>query len=76
VLGGQLEHDAEILGLAGQLLGAGDESGEVGALPDQLLSAAVILPEARRAYLGLERGEACLLGRDVKDASGARPRAG
>ena len=76
VLGGQFEHHAEVFRLARQFLGAGDDSGEIGSLADQLLSAAIVLPEARRAHLGLESGEACFLGRDVKDASGARPRAG
>jgi len=76
VLGRQLEHHTEVLGLTGQLLGPGDEARDFCPLADQLLSAAVVFPERRSAHLGVERSQTGFLGRDVKDASGALPRAG
>jgi hypothetical protein len=73
-LGGELEQDLEILGLGGELLDAGDGTREIGPLADQLLGAPVVVPERRRAHLGVERGQAGLLARDVKDAPEARRR--
>src|SRR5437764_941485 len=73
-LGGKLEHHAEVLGRGRELPDAGHRAGELGALPDELLGAPVVLPEGGRRHLGVERGEATLLGRDVKDAPGAHRR--
>ena len=73
-LGGELEHHAEVLGRGRELPDAGHRAGELGALPDELLGAPVVLPEGGRRHLGVERGEATLLGRDVKDAPGAHRR--
>ena len=69
---GQLEQDVQIGDLGGELADAGEGARELGALADQVLRAAVVLPEGRRRHLGVERGHPLLLGRQVKDASGAR----
>ncbi len=58
---GQLEQDGEVVGLGGQLADPADGARQLGALADQLLGAAVVLPEGRRAHLGVERGQPLLL---------------
>ena len=47
---------------------------QLGALADQLLRAAIVLPERRRGHLGCRARRAAAPCRDVKDASGARRR--
>src|SRR5437899_1579646 len=63
----------------GGLRGAGDQlvqptdvPPELRALPDEVLGAAVVLPEGGRRHLGVEGGKPLLLRRNVKDAPGAR----
>ena len=75
-LGRELQQHAEILCLAGQLREARHRAREIGTLADQLLGATIVLPEARRAHLHVQRGEPLLFGRDVKDAPEARRYAG
>src|SRR5207302_8832717 len=53
----QLEEHAEVLGARRQLLQPTDAPAELRALADELLSAAVVLPEGRRRHLPFERGE-------------------
>src|SRR5205823_10434749 len=72
----QLEEDAEVGGLAGELVDAGHGTGQIRPLADQLLGAAVVVPEGRRGHLGVELLQARFLAGEVKDAPGARPRAG
>src|SRR5207244_9364427 len=62
-------------GLLAELAYTRDHALQLGALADQLLGAAVVLPEARRSHLGVELAEALFLLRDVKDASAAHRRA-
>ena len=69
----QLDEDAEVGGLAAQLVDARDRAREVGPLTDQVLGSAVVVPEGRRGHLGVELLEARFLAGQVKDAPGARP---
>src|SRR5712692_2117542 len=71
-LGRELQQHVEILCLAGQLREARHRAREIGTLADQFLGATIVLPEARRAHLHVQRGEPLLFGRDVKDAPEAR----
>jgi len=71
-LGRKLEEHGEVLGAGDQLLQPTDVPAELRALPDEVLGAAVVLPEGGRRHLGVEGGEPLLLRRNVKDAPGAR----
>src|SRR3989475_1871281 len=71
-LGRELEEHGEVLGAGGQLLQPADAPAELRALPDELLGAAVVLPERGRRHLCVERSEPPFPRGDVKDAPGAR----
>src|SRR2546425_5298088 len=60
-LGGQLEEDGKVGGLATELTHARYHPRQLRALADQLLGAAVVVPESRRRHLGVERRQARLL---------------
>src|SRR5437667_196533 len=70
--GVELEEHGEVLGAGGQLLQPADAPAELRALPDELLGAAVVLPERGRRHLCVERSEPPFPRGDVKDAPGAR----
>ena len=69
---GQLEHHPQVLDPGGQLLHPAHHAAELAPLADQLLGAAVVVPEARRPHFPVERRQAPLLARDVKDGLEAR----
>src|SRR5439155_1534136 len=71
-LGRELKEHGEVLGAGDELLQPADAPAELGALPNELLGAAVVLPEGGRRHPGVERGEPLLFRRNVKDAPGAR----
>ena len=75
---GHLPEETRLLRLGGELLEAGHRAAELGALLDEGLCAPRVVPERRARHLGVDGGEAGLLGGQVKDGledlRGAAPR--
>ena len=67
---GHLPEDTEVFRLLGELLEAAGRAGHLGALLDEGLCPAAVIPEGGRRHLLVDQGEPRLLGGKVKDAPG------